>query len=347
MPGTFMGYPFDEEIFLMQWQAAQDPTKTAILNSGAVQESATIAQLIANGSNVYTLPFYDVLGGTEQNYDGTTDMATSDPSGSYQSGVVYGRMNGWNDKDFIRDFGNNVNPMQQIASQVDKFWAKKAQLRLLKILNGVFGTTDDTGGYLTKWKEHVTNMAATKDSSSTGPQAENLMGETTLGDALQKAVGDNADIFSLCFMHSKVANHLAGLDLLHYRKFTDSMGIQRQLKIADYNGMTVVVDDGCPVAKNETSKINEYTTYVMGAGAILHASAPVDTPVEIYRDPMKGGGKNSLLTRLRETYHPNGFSYKLPASTLSPTDDQLGASANWSIAYDPKLIPLVKIVTNG
>lgn len=42
MPGTFLGYPFDEEIFLMNWQAAQDPTRTAMIDSGAVQRNGEI-----------------------------------------------------------------------------------------------------------------------------------------------------------------------------------------------------------------------------------------------------------------------------------------------------------------
>lgn len=347
MPGTFMNYPFDEEIFLMQWAAAQDPVKLAMLNSGAVVSDSTIAGLISNGSNYYTMPFYNVIGGDDQNYDGETDMQTSDPTGSSQSGVVYGRMHGWNDKDFIRDFGNNIDPMQQIASQVDKYWNKKKQARMLKILDGVFGSTDNVGGYLEKWKQHTMNLAAKVDSAASGPKPENLMGETTMGDALQQAVGDMASIFSLCWMHSYVANKLAGLQLLTFRKYTDSLGIERQLSIADYNGMTVIVDDDCPVKKNETSKLMEYTTYAMGVGALRTAPAPVDTPVEIARDAIKGGGKNMLLTRLRETIHPNGFNFKLPVGCKSPTDVQLGTATNWGIAVDPKLIPMVKIVTNG
>ena len=39
MPGTFLGYPFDSEIFLMNWQAAQDPVRTAMIDSGAVQRN--------------------------------------------------------------------------------------------------------------------------------------------------------------------------------------------------------------------------------------------------------------------------------------------------------------------
>lgn len=332
MPGTFLGYPFDEELFLMQWQAAQDPVKLAMLNSGAIQGNATIKNLISNGSNVYTIPFYDVLGGEPDNYDGQTDITTTEPTGSSQSGVVFGRAHGWKDRDFIHDFNSGADPMKQITSQVSKFWDKKRQAIVLQILNGVFGTTDDTGGYLNKWQQHIVNVTT---------EGDGMLTETTMGDAAQAAVGDNADIFSLLWMHSKPAQNLANLQLLTFRKYTDPNGVERQLKIADYNGKTVIVDDDCP------HTADTYTTYALGLGAIQHADAPVKTPVEMVREAKVQGGFDEIITRLRETYHPNGFSYQLPVGCISPTNDQLGAAANWKIAVDPKLIPLVKIVSKG
>lgn len=336
MPGKFLNFPFDEELFLMQWQAAQDPTKLAMLNSGAIQSNAQIKSMISNGSNLYTIPFYDVLGGEPDNYDGQTDITTTEPTGSSQTGVVYGRAHGWKDRDFIHDFNSGADPMKQISSQVSRFWDKKRQGTVLKILDGVFGTTDNTGGYLAKWRQHTVDVSKVGDGMVT---------ETTMGDAAQSAVGDNADIFSLCWMHSKVAQNLANLQLLTFRKYTDAMGIERQLKIADYNGKTVIVDDDCPVDVSGDAPL--YTTYALGMGAIQYADAPVKTPVEINREAKVQGGFDELITRLRETYHPNGFSYKLPTGVISPTNAQLGAAANWLIAVDPKLIPLVKIVSKG
>lgn len=344
MPGMNLGYPFDPELFYMQWQTEQDPTQLAMINSGAVQNNAAIRSLIANGSNVYTFPIYNVLGGTPDNYDGVTDITVTTPDGKYQSGVVYGRSHAWKDQDFVRDFNSGADPMRQITSQVARFWQKQRQKTILAILKGVFSTTDNTGGYRDAWATHTTNLAATGSSV----ESANKMGETTLGDAIQKAVGDNADIFSLVWMHSKVATNLAGLQLLQYRKYTDPMGIERTLKIADFNGYTVVIDDDVPVAESSSaSGEKEYTSYVMGMGALQYAPAPVDTPVEVSREAKKQGGYNEYITRLRESYHPNGFSFKLPSGVISPTDEQLGTAANWLIAANPKIIPMARIITNG
>lgn len=346
MPGTYLNFPFDEELFYMLWQTVPDTTLTALFDSGAVQENATIRQLISQGSDVYTFPFYNLIGGDPENYDGATDITVDDTSGTSQSGIVFGRAHGWKGQDFVVDFNSGANPMQQIASQVARYWHKQRQLILLKILSGVFSTTDNTGGYQAAWKQHTLNLALTAAGT---PSAENKMGATTVGDAIQQAVGDNMDIFSLAIMHSKVANNLAGLQLLTFRKYTDPSGIERQLKIADFNGLTVIIDDGVPAVQNSTSHAIDYTTYLFGTGAIQHAAAPVKTPVETHREPLEKGGYDALITRLRETLHPNGFTFKVPASsyTHSPTDAQLATAANWVIAADPKSIAMAQIITNG
>ncbi len=345
MPGTFLGYPFDEEIFLMNWRAAQDPTRTAMIDSGAVQRNTEIARMIANGSNLYTIPFYNVLGGTDDNYDGTTDMTVTDPTGSSQTGVVYGRMHAWRDKDFIRDFNSGANPMQQISSQVAKYWNKKRQNRLIGIMNGIFGISGNDA-----WSLHTTNIAFAATSGTAGEA--NMVGEASAAEAVQKAVGDNAGIFGMAIMHSKVALNLAKQNLLQFRKYTDAAGIERTINIADWNGYTVIIDDGVPVATNaKDTAAKDYTTYLFGTGAIQFAEAPVDTPVETDRTVLTNGGYNILATRLRETLHPNGFSYTLPqvsgANVSSPSDAQLAATAQWSCVADPKLIPIARIISNG
>lgn len=340
MPGTFLNFPFDEELFLMQWQAAQDPVITALLNSGALVEDSTIRGMIRNGSNLYTIPFYNVLGGEEDNYDGQTDITETEHSGASQSGVVYGRAHSWMDRDFVHDFNSGADPMRSIVAQTAHFWAKKKQARMVKILSAVFGITGNDG-----WAQHTMNVAS--KSASVGEA--NLVGAATAADAMQKANGDNSGVYSMAVMHSRVAANLAKQNLLEYRKYTDMMGIERTVNIADWNGLTVIVDDGVPVADSvESAGEKEYTTFLFGRGALLGASAPVKNPVETGRETKKYGGYDYLINRLRETIHPNGFSWTMDmASTSSPTDIQLGTTGNWKLVADPKLIPMARMITNG
>ena len=344
MPGTFLGFPFDEELFLLNWQNAVDPTRAALIASGAIAQSSDIRNLISNGGNLYTIPFYNVLGGNEENYDGQTDSTPEATTGSAQTGVVWGRMKSWKAQDFVVDFNSGADPMQQITSQVAKYWQKKTQASLIQILTGIFGITDDGTDAWDNWALHTNKIAATGNAVNEG----NSVGETTAAETAQQACGDNAGIFSLAVMHSKVAMGLAAKQLLQFRKYTDPMGIERTLNIADWNGYTVLVDDGVPVTASSVAGEKEYTTYLFGNGAILTAPAPVKTPAEIGRDALKAGGYDYLVTRKRETLHPNGFSFVLPTGVISPTNDQLGTAKNWKLAgVDPKAISIARIISNG
>lgn len=345
MPGTFLNFPFDEELFLMQWKAAQDPVSLALLESGALVNDATITNLISNGSNLYTLPFYNVLGGTAENYDGQTDITETEHSGNSQSGVVYGRAHAWAARDFIRDFNSGADPMKSIVAQTSKFWAKEKQARLIKILTAIFGITNDSTDNWDAWQLHTLDI---KTSSASVTDA-NKVDAASAADAMQQANGDNSGVYSMAVMHSKVAANLAKQQLLQFRKYTDPSGIERNINIADWNGLTVIVDDGVPVATSSSAGTEkEYSTYLFGTGALLGASAPVSVPIEIGRDQKKYGGYDFLINRLRETIHPNGFSWvKDMSSVSSPTDDDLGTAANWKLIADAKLIPVARIISNG
>lgn len=345
MPGTFLNYPFDAEIFQYLWGNVKDTTTEALLSSGAMVQDANIANLIANGSDTYTVPFYNDLTGDVVNYDGQTDITSTETSGDSASGIVFGRAKGFTAKDFIADFNSGADPMALIANRVGKYWLKQDQKELINILNGIFGITGSDD--ITKaWLEHSTNIASTGASV----EDENKLDETSIAYAIQKASGDMKDQFSLAIMHSMVATNLGAKDLLEYRKYTDAMGIQRTIGVADINGMTVIIDDGVPTqaSTSATGKL-EYTTYLFGNGALGTANAPVAHPAEPDRNPSKNGGEETLYTRRRKTIHPYGFSFAKPTSgyTSSPTFAQLGNKANWSVKTAPKLIPMAKIVSNG
>lgn len=338
---TYLNFPFDPELFLYNWQNEKDPTLTAMLESAAVREDATIKGLIQNGSDYYTIPFYDLIGGTPENYDGATDITATATTGNAQSGIVYGRAHAWSAKDFVVDYNSGADPMKQITSQVAKFWAKQKQTRLINIAEAIFGITG-TGDNYDAWANHTVDITSTPPVAHTS----NKIAATTIGEALQYAVGDAADEFSLAIMHSKVAVNLAGLNLLDYRKYTDAQGIERQLRIADINGMTAIIDDGVPVTGTGSS--TKYTTYLFGNGAFLTAPANCDKPVETTRQALTAGGMDILITRLRETIHPNGFSFTKPVGYAgSPSEAQLGATANWDIIANAKNIAMVKLVSKG
>lgn len=340
MAGTHLNFPFDAEVFNYSWKNTPDVILTSMLESGAVVRDAEIERLISNGSNFFTTPFYNIIGGTEQVYNGVNDFTYTGLTGGTYAGVVYGRMKAWNAISFIKDFNSGADPMQQIVAGVAQYWQKARQTRLIGILEAVFDVALDTDFTDTHVKSIVTAGATAGDT--------NRIGETSINDLIVQANGDHAGGYSLAIMHSVVANRLANLQLLNFAKYTDPAGIQRSLPIAYINGMTVIVNDNVPVADSASAVgEKEYTTYVLGLGSIRFAEAPVDVPSEMDRDAKTAGGTDMLYTRIRECIHPYGFSFKGDVATdVGVPDAVLTASASWERKMPVKSIMMAKLVTN-
>lgn len=334
-------FHYDEELFNNVWTSEADPTSLVLLNSGAMVEDAMIANLISNGSNYFTLPFYVDIEGDEVNYDGKTDIPDDTTEDGVQSGVVYGRAKGWSAVSFIKDF-TAADPMRNILNRIQKWKGKKVQTRLISILEAILGIEGGEGKFA-DWENHKVDIT----SATTTITDDNKIGLTTLRDAAVKANGDAADDYSLAIMHSAVANRLSQFNVLEFFKYNAANGQELDVKVGRSGNMIVLICDEVPHKVDLTSKAMEYTTYVLGRGVLGHANAPVEKPSEIARDAAKKGGIDYLYTRYRETIHPYGFSFSMSSLPVSPTDEQLADSNNWSIVYNPKNIYISSIKTNG
>lgn len=335
MPNMYLDFPFDAELFMQEWKNAPDPVKLAMIQSGALVEDPRIESMIQNDGNLYSIPFYNALGGTEVNYDGKTDITATETSAGSQTGVVYGRAAGHTARDFVAELSGG-DPFGNIVRSVALFWSKKRQARIIGILNGIFDIQGDAD-----WGKHTVNLAK-------GSGALVKIGENTLNDVMTDTLGDNKSLYSMVIMHSNVAKTLENLQLMEFWKQTDKNGIQRPMALGSANGLLVVVDDGVPVDATVTTH-SKYTTYLLGKGVLRTAPGRLDIPVEKVREATKNGGQDTLITRIRETIHPNGFSFKVPSSdwTESPTDVQLFSKENWARKFDHKAIPMARLITNG
>ncbi|MDO4754515.1 MAG: coat protein, partial [Bacillota bacterium] len=298
MPGKYLDFPFDKELFIQGWNEAPDPVKLAMLQSGALVEDPLIAEQLKNDGNLYTIPFYNPLGGTPVNYDGKTDITSTETTADSQTGVAYGRATGHTARNFVAEL-SGADPLGHISRSVGGFWNKHRQSKVIGILGGIFDIQNDAD-----WAKHTLNIAK-------GSGALAKITETTLNDVMTETLGDHKELYSLAIMHSNVAKTLENLQLLEYWKHTDANGIQRPMKIGTVNGLIVIVDDGVPVDVS-TTNFPKYTTYLLGMGVLRTAPGRLDVPVEIVREALKNGGQDTLVTRIRETIHPNGFSFKVP-----------------------------------
>ena len=335
MAGYYLNFPFDAELFVQAWGEAPDPVKTALLNSGVLVNDPIAAAKLQNDGNLYTLPFYNILDGDEVNYDGATDITSTETTADVQTGIAYGRAKGFTARNFVAELSGS-DPFGHIVNSVARYWNKKRQNRIIGLLDAIFGITNDAA-----WAKHTVDLSVT---TSTPYKIE----ATTLNDVATDTLGDNKSAYAVAIMHSNVARTLENLQLLEYWKQTDANGIQRPTTLASANGYLVIIDDGVPV-DTTTDDYPKYTTYLLGTGVLRFAPGRLDVPVEIHRDPAKNGGQDTLYTRIRETIHPNGFSFNVPTTgwTESPTDAQLFNSANWVRKFDAKAIPMAKLITNG
>ena len=336
-------------------------TKNELAKSGAVGTNQNARDALANqtGSLYARVPYFGRIdGSTSQNNDGGTDI-TSTSTTTYEQGfIVASRMDGWTEKSFSKNITAGVDFMDNVAAQIADYKMDVRQAILLAILKGVFsmsttGSTVAAKGAKEFLDKHVYNITA-----NTGDDA--LVGAATLNKAIQKAGGDNKNIFKLIIMHSEVSTNLENMKLLKYMTYTDADGIERELALATWNGRTVLIDDNMPteeVAESSSGKgdgYTKYTTYVLGEGAIILDDIGDAVPYEMSRDPKTNGGQDTLYVRDRYICGVDGISFEKPATiTASASNTDLETGANWNIINDGtktiphKAIAIAKIVSKG
>ncbi|MFR6311349.1 phage coat protein [Anaerofustis stercorihominis] len=349
---------FNPDAFAAYMSAIPNVKLNELRKSRAIARDARLAEVFKNKSQtgtVYaTIPYYGLIGGEPQNYDGATDL-TPESTTTYEQGVfTYGRMKAWTEADFSYDVTGGVDFMANVRQQVMEYWNKVDQDVMLAILNGIFSMNDTKYGKANQKfvANHTFDISQSGDTETTDDMKMNA---TTLNTAIQKACGDNKDKFSLIFIHSAVATNLENLNLLSYLKYTDASGITRNLSIADWNGKTVVIDDSMPVAEEgTTNKHSLYTSYVLGNGAIGFEEVGAKVPYEMDRNPLIRGGEDTLISRRRNAISIAGISYtKATQASNSPTNEELMKGTNWSLindgtnAINDKAVPIARIISRG
>lgn len=347
--GVFDSKNFNSEVFGKYLETVPRTKRNALLKAGVLRARPDLKNMLTEqtGGNFISVPMSGRIGGAVLNYDGNTDITATGLETFLQSMIVVGRAKAWKEMDFTKDI-TGKDFMEVIASQVGDYFDDVDMADLLSILKGIFGVT--TQNFNT---DHTLDITA---------ETANVVGAATLNSAVQKAAGDNKDIFAVAIMHSVVATNLENLGLLEYWKYTDPNGIERKLNIGSWNGRTVFVDDESPVeeiaAAGGNAAYNKYTTYILGEGAFDYCDCGAKVPSETWRDPKTKGGEDWLITRQRHLYAPRGFSFVQPSTPImSPTNAQLETAARWEIVkdtnattrgyYPSKAIPFARIISRG
>lgn len=240
---------FNGEAFGSYIKRIKNTRKNELAKSKAIgrNEAAALALSNQTGSLYASVPYFGRIDGkTSQNNDGGSDIQSSGTSTYVQGFVVASRMDSWTEKSFSKNITAGVDFMDNVAKQIDNYKLTVKQTIILAILKGVYGM--NTVGETIKAKvakEFIEKHTYDITSETSGEEPGNVK-STTLNKAIQRAGGDNKNIFVLVIMHSEISTNLENLKLLKYMTYTDADGIERDLSLGTWNGRLVLVDDNMP-----------------------------------------------------------------------------------------------------
>lgn len=349
MANKFDSKSFNPQAFGAYVKRVPNVKKNELAKSGAVGSNEQARSALSNqtGSLYARIPYFGRIdGSTSQNNDGNTDIGSTNTSTFEQGFVTASRMDGWTERSFSKNITAGTDFMDNVAKQVSEYKFEVRQAMLLSILKGIYSmSTDGDSVAAIAAKEFIEKH--THDISGEAGEGA-YVSATTLNTALQKACGDNKDIFKLVIMHSVVSTNLENLKLLKYMTYTDADGVERELSLGTWNGRIVLVDDGMP------SEGGNYTTYALGEGSIILDDIGDAVPYEMSRDAKTNGGQDTLYVRDRYICGVDGISFEKPASiTASASNADLANGANWAVINDGtasiphKAIAIAKIVSKG
>lgn len=329
--GTFGGFHFDAEVFTGYMQE-RDTVNPLLIETGVLAPNALIANAIANEGNVFTIPMYQPLEGDAKNYDGLTNNTPEEVSAKKQTGMSFRRMNAWKSKDFTKEI-SGANPMGDIASKVAKYIQKNNQKELLAILNAVLGVAG--------MEEHNLNKASEGEVTEA-----NYLAPEDIITLASNSLGADMSAYKLIAMHSLVYANLMKKNLVEFTKQVSANAMQENPYKGEVLGLPIVIDDTLTV--EDVSGVKKYHTYLLGEGVIQTAPVRIDRPNSVDYDAETAGGIEKLYTKWGRAMHPNGFTFNVSKiASESPTREELGNSANYTLVMNAKNVAIAKIVSNG
>lgn len=337
--GLFGGFSFDEEVFTDMMQES-DYFRNEILASGIVQQDASIMNSIGSQGNVATIPMYTPISIYDDNMlplnnDGNTNNVPQTISGNKQTCMLIQRMKAFQAKDFTKEL-TGAKPLDQIKGKIQNYYTQVWERELMNIANAVLG--------LDALSSHVTDLSVTSGTVA----AANKITETTVIDAEQAALGDMAGGLGLMVMHSKIYAAYQKLGLVEYDKYVVGNAIQQEITLPKINGKIPFVTDFY-TADNTVSGFPVYKTFLFGEGAFLSADKNnYEKQYTTDYDPETSAGTDKFYTKQGKVLHPNGISLAVDNILAeSPTFDELGTTANYSLKFNPKNVKMGIIKSNG
>lgn len=319
--------------------------KSRLIMSGAITRSEKLDSDLAGGGLTFNAPHVRDLDNEEENIssDDADDQYTGGTNNSTPKKILTGkeiavrlsRNQSWSSAD-LNSALSGIDPMDNIASLVGGYWARRLQAAFVATTNGIFADNDaapdGTEHVLSDLTNDVSGTAYSAGVTSFGAEAF-IDAAVTMGDSM-------GDLTMVC-VHSIVYARMQKNNLIDF--IPDARG---ETRIPTFLGRVVIVDDGIPNVGGV------YHTWLFGAGAVqLGMGAPkVPTEVERKAGAGNGSGQEVLHNRVEWSIHPSGHAFSATAPNGGPsnaaTSGGLAHEDSWKRVYsERKQIKIARLIT--
>ena len=304
--------------------------------------------------------------------------------------VVVGRAKAWSEKDFSYDITGGVDFMGNVSAQVAEYKDTLDQKTLLSILKGVFAMPTSDAKNKEFVEKHSTTIYAPMSATTLNSAVNKACGANKQKFSLvfmHSDVATNLENMKLLEFMKQTDGDGIQKDLTLATWNGRTVVVDDDLPAvtgyadaeADTPGALVIKASGASGASEiDLAKATpyfgtrtlaadmyvvpatQYTTFIMGNGAISYEDIGAKVPYEMARDPKTNGGVDTLYMRQRKVFSPYGISYEKKSQTkLSPTDTDLENGQNWTLVHsgestasqrtyiNHKAIPIARIQSLG
>lgn len=388
--GKFDSKSFNEKAFKYSVDRIPNLKTNELKKSRALTGNEDIRKVFADedGTAYARIAIRGLLEGDAVNYDGQTDITATSTKTFERGVVVVGRAKGFVEKDFSYDVTGGKDFMQNVAEQIADYKDGLDQDTILAVLKGIFSMTGAKN--LEFVNKHTTEVKGNIQATTLNTATNKACGANKKKFALvfmHSDVATNIENLNL-LEHLKYTDKdgiTRELDLgtwngklviidddmptkeveATYVKTTDKAIVTGKTYYTKSSTKYTVVSNPVEGSIGDYYELSdeahtEYTTYVLGIGAIDFEDVGVKVPYEMDRNPSKNGGQDTLYIRQRKVFAPFGISYeKKSQASLSPTDKELENGSNWDLVnsgeeseedrsyINHKAIPIARIISRG
>ena len=382
--GKFDSKSFNEKAFKYSVDRIPNLKTNELKKSRALTGNEDIRKVFADedGTAYARIAIRGLLEGDAVNYDGQTDITATSTKTFERGVVVVGRAKGFVEKDFSYDVTGGKDFMQNVAEQIADYKDGLDQDTILAVLKGIFSMTgaknlEFVNKHTTEVKGNIqaTNKACGANKkkfalvfmhSDVATNIENLNLLEHLKYTDKDGITRELDLGTWNGKLVIIDDDMPTKEVeATYVKTTDKAIVTGKTYYTKSSTKYTVVSNPVEGSIGDYYELSdeahtEYTTYVLGIGAIDFEDVGVKVPYEMDRNPSKNGGQDTLYIRQRKVFAPFGISYeKKSQASLSPTDKELENGSNWDLVnsgeeseedrsyINHKAIPIARIISRG